>query len=233
MIDHYDWAGGREAIIRFGDATGPVVVLALPLWEEANRTRTFAVRLLRLLAARGIAGALPDLPGQGESVVPTEYAMLAGWRAAHAAAVDHLAVGGRAVHAVALRGGALVDADAGVSSRWYFAPASGEALLRELFRASAATGAPIDIDLKDHRDDRGPVTLMGNRVSRPLLRDLAAATPVRDGAVRVVRLSSDPAIADHKVEGTPLWRRLEPDDAPALAAMLAVDIADWIASCAG
>jgi len=85
MIDQYDWAGGCEAMIRFGSGTGPVVVLALPLWEEANRTRTFAVRLLRLLAERGIAGALPDLPGQGESAIDSEYAMLAGWRTAFAA----------------------------------------------------------------------------------------------------------------------------------------------------
>lgn len=229
MIDQYDWAGGREAMVRFGDASGPVVVVALPLWEEANRTRTFAVRILRLLAARGIAGALPDLPAQGESVIPTEYAMLAGWRAAYAAAVAHVAAGERPVHAVGLRGGALVDADAALASRWYLAPAGGEALLRELFRASAATGTPIDIDLQDHRDDRGPVTLMGNRVSRPLMRDLAAASPVREGAVRVVRLATDPAVADRKVEGAPLWRLAEPGDDPALAETLADDIAGWLA----
>jgi thioredoxin reductase len=40
MIDRYDWAGGSEAMLRFGPATGPIVVLALPLFEEANRTRT-------------------------------------------------------------------------------------------------------------------------------------------------------------------------------------------------
>lgn len=227
MIDHYDWAGGREAVMRF-DAAGPVVVLALPLWEEANRTRTFAVRLLRLLAARGIAGALPDLPGQGESAIPTHYAMLAGWRAAFAAAVAHVAPD-RPVHALAIRGGALVDNQAAVASRWHLAPAGGEALLRELLRASAATGAAIDIDLNDHRDDRGPVTLMGNRVSRPLMRDLAAASPVRDGAVRVVRLVTDPAVADRKVEGAPLWRLAEPGDDPALAETLADDIAGWLA----
>ncbi|HWU71836.1 MAG TPA: hypothetical protein VN137_00025, partial [Sphingomonas sp.] len=72
MIDHYDWAGGREAMMRFGPATGPVVVAVLPLFEEANRTRTFVSGVLRRLAARDIAGALPDLPGQGESLVPTE-----------------------------------------------------------------------------------------------------------------------------------------------------------------
>ena len=70
-IDHYDWSGGREALLRFGPDTGPVVILALPLFEEANRTRTFAVGLLRRLAERGIAGLLPDVPGQGLASRPT------------------------------------------------------------------------------------------------------------------------------------------------------------------
>ena len=42
-------------MLRFGPDTGPVVVVALPLFEEANRTRAFAVSILRALAARGIA----------------------------------------------------------------------------------------------------------------------------------------------------------------------------------
>ena len=49
-----------------------------------NRTRTFVVTVLRLLAERGIAGALPDLPGQGESLVPTQAMRLADMRAAFA-----------------------------------------------------------------------------------------------------------------------------------------------------
>src|ERR1700712_5415399 len=91
---------------RLGPAAGPVVVLALPLFEEANRTRTFAVGLLRKLADRGVGGVLPDLPGQNESVVATEHAMLAGWRAAFAAAA---AATGRTVHSVTMRGGSLID----------------------------------------------------------------------------------------------------------------------------
>src|SRR3546814_8095624 len=67
MIGRYDWAGGTEAMLRFGPDTGPVVVLALPLFEEANRTRAFAVTMLRALAERGVASVLPDLPGQGRS----------------------------------------------------------------------------------------------------------------------------------------------------------------------
>lgn len=229
MSDAYDWAGGREAMLRFGPAAGPVVVLALPLFEEANRTRTFAVGLLRKLADRGVGGVLPDLPGQNESIVATQHAMLAGWRAAFAAAA---AATGRPVHSVTMRGGSLIDHDARVATRWQLAPAKGEALIRELFRTAQAAGEPIEIDLDAWSDEGGPVTIAGNRVSRPLLRDLNAADCVRDELVRVVRLDTDPAVADRKVEGAPLWRRSEPGDDPALAALLADDIADWIEHCA-
>lgn len=41
-------------MLRFGPAAGPVVVVALPLFEEANRTRAFAVAILRALAERGV-----------------------------------------------------------------------------------------------------------------------------------------------------------------------------------
>ncbi|MDB5680694.1 MAG: hypothetical protein JWO16_499 [Sphingomonas bacterium] len=229
MSDAYDWAGGREAMLRFGPAAGPVVVFALPLLEEANRTRTFAVGLLRKLADRGVGGVLPDLPGQNESVVATEHAMLAGWRAAFAAAA---AATGRPVHSVTMRGGSLIDHDADVATRWQLAPAKGEALIRELFRTAQAAGEPVEIDLDAWSDEGGPVTIAGNRISRPLLRDLNAADCVREGLVRVVRLETDPAVADRKVEGAPLWRRSEPGDDPALAALLADDIADWIEHCA-
>lgn len=231
MIDHYDWAGGREAMMRFGSGTGPVVVAVLPLFEEANRTRTFVTGMLRRLAERGIASALPDLPGQGESLIPTEYAMLAGWRAALAAAAA-TAADGRPVHLLSCRGGALLDHDVMAASRWHLAPAKGEALIRELFRTAAAAGTPVDIDLVNYNDEGGPVTVAGNRLSRPLLRDLNAADCVRDGVVRVVRLETDPAVADRKVDGAPLWRQSEPGDDPMLAATLSDDIADWIARCA-
>ncbi|MDB5678001.1 MAG: hypothetical protein JWM94_1003 [Sphingomonas bacterium] len=214
---------------RFGHATGPVVVLALPLFEEANRTRTFTVGLLRKLADRGIASVLPDLPGQNESPVATEHAMLAGWRAAFAAAAKAV---GHPVHSVTIRGGSLVDHDAQLVSRWQLAPAKGEALIRELFRTAQAAGEPIEIDLNAYNDEGGPVTIAGNRIARPLLRDLNAADCAREGNVRVVRLDTDPAVADRKVEGAPLWRRSEPGDDPALAVLLADDIADWIAKCA-
>jgi hypothetical protein len=231
MIDHYDWAGGREAMLRFGPDTAPVVLVALPLFEEANRTRTFVVGLLRRLAERGIASALPDLPGQNDSIVATEHAMLAGWRTAFSAATNAVK-GERPVHTLTIRGGALLDHDVKAETRWQLAPAKGEALIRDLLRTSAAAGSPVEIDLSNYNDEAGPVTIAGNRLSRALLRDLNAADCVRDGNVRVVRLDTDPAVADRKVAGAPLWRQSEPGDDPALSQLLADDIADWIAKCA-
>ena len=75
-FDTYDWPGGREAMLRFGPDNGPIVVAALPLFEEANRTRQFTCTILRALAERGVGSMLPDFPGTGESVVATVDATL-------------------------------------------------------------------------------------------------------------------------------------------------------------
>lgn len=229
MIDTYDWAGGREAMMRFGPDTGPVVVAALPLFEEANRTRAFVVTILRLLAERGIAGALPDLPGQGESLVPTHKTSLLKLQDAFNFACDKFDREGRPCYALALRSGALLDTLASVAGRWHFAPMLGDKLLRELKRtAIAADPQRHDLDAPVLGGDM-PIEIAGNLISPALLSELPTARPA-PGA-RVVRLASDTADAELKVEGSPLWRRAEPDNDPALAALLADDIAAWIRTC--
>ena len=235
-IDSYEWAGGREAMLRFGPDDGPAIVLALPLFEEANRTRAFGVSLLRALAARGIGGVLPELPGQGESEVPTAAMGLVGLRAAFAAVAGSQAVGIRS-------GALLVDA----RSCWLLAPQHGSSLVRELARVEGGRlGGEI-------------VEVAGNLLSRHMLEELAAAShpgegrgPVamcndggpaspgtsqlgpglRRGSDRVVRLATDPRPADLHVVGSPPWRRAEPGNDPGLVEILAADIADWIATCA-
>jgi hypothetical protein len=206
VIDRYDWPGGSEALIRFGPSQGPVIVAALPLFEEANRTRTFAVTLLRALAKRSIASVLPDLPGQSESLVATESATLAHMREAFAAIP-----GG---YTLAIRSGALLDAGAR-KGRWHLAPQQGAELLRELNRLRNTSGS----------DDFG-----GNRLSAVLLGELETAST---GEARIVRHESDAKPADLKVPGAPLWRRAEPDNDPALAELLADDIAGWVRACEG
>ena len=207
QIDHYDWAGGREALLRFGDA--PRVVLTLPLFEEYNRTRAFGVTLLRTLAMRGIFGLLPDWPGTGESLAPTEAATLGAMRAAFAAITDRY----DRLLPLSIRSGALIDADTSFRARWQFAPQAGVDLIRELDRQTSVQG-----------------NVAGNLVSPTMRKEIATSLP---GEGRVVRLESDPRDADLKIAGTPLWRRAEPDNDAALVARLADDIAAWIVHCGG
>lgn len=213
MIDGYDWSGGREAMLRFGPAAGPVVVVALPLFEEANRTRAFAVAMLRALAGHGIAGALPDLPGTGESLVPTDALRLADLRDAFAGAVRHV---GQPAFSLAIRSGALLDVTAGIAGRWHLAPVTGAELARELERLRQAGEGP---------------EIAGNRVSPELLAELPGAGIA--ARARTLRLESDPRPADRKVPGAPIWRRAEPDQDLELATLLAGDVADWLRACGG
>lgn len=227
MIDQYDWPGGREAMLRFGPATGPVVIASMPLFEEANRTRAFVVTILRALAERGIASVLPDLPGTNESLIETENITLNDWTSALSALTATLTEERGAVHGIAIRGGALVDAP--FSTRWHFSPASGESLVRDLLRSRAVAG-------KDTTDDAielsgPPVELAGNRLSRTLLAQLKATVPDGSAPLRTVRLDTDAVPADRHISGSPLWRRSEPDNDPDLARLLADDIAAWIAIC--
>lgn len=230
MIDAYDWAHGREAMLRFGPAGGPTVLATLPLFEEANRTRAFTVTMLRALARQGIAGALPDLPGTGESAVPTDQASLADWRAAHAAAAASL---DGPVHALSIRGGALIDTGTELASRWHLTPVAGQDLVRDLFRmrAIAEPGVRIDFDPLAPSREGPPVELAGNRIARALLCDLIEAVPQETGRLRVVRLGKDRRIADLSLPQVPTWRRAEPENDPELAERLALDLAEWIAAC--
>ena len=220
MIGRYDWAGGSEMLVHFGPDQGPVVVVAMPLLEEANRTRTFVAGMLRRLGNLGIGGVLADLPGQNESLTETARVTLADWRIAYAAACA--AMGERPVYGLAIRGGALLDHEARLRGRWRLAPQSGDALIREWRRVTRTNRA-------DAPDDG--MTIAGNRLSRTLLDALSGALPYGEGVTRTVRLATDPAPADRVVAGPPLWRWPEPGDDPDLAALLARDIADWIATC--
>lgn len=229
MIGHYDWRGGREALLRFGPDTGPVVVAALPLFEEANRTRAFVVTILRALAARGIGSVLPDLPGQGESLVPLESVRLDDMRTAFAAAAS--AAGAGSV-GLTVRSGALLDPAAVLAGRWRLTPQDGGGLLRELRRLKQS-GLERGERLADDWQQRAPVEIGGNLLSPDFLADFGSAVPFNGGPVRTVRLHSDAQPADRRLSGRPLWRSAEPDNDPALAEVLADDIAHWVRTCAG
>jgi len=244
VIDHYDWPGGREAMLRFGPADGPVVVVAMPLFEEANRVRTFVVTILRMLAERGIASALPDLPGQGESLVPLEtLTSTLDMEDGYERAVDGFWQQGRKTYGVAFRSGALLDRLVMLHGRWHFAPQAAADLLRDLKRIKQASLGPARqlTEFWQYDDPvpvnapHPPVEIAGNLIAADFLTNLKVDTPLdeEDGPLRVVRLETDPKPADRRVPGIPLWRRAEPDNDPALAALLADDIVQWIRSCEG
>ena len=213
-FQHYDWAGGREAMLRFGPDAGPVVLAALPLFEEANRTRQFACTILRALAERGIGSVLPDFPGTGESLVATADATLSDQRRAYSALAQQL---GADIYALSIRSGALLEGDATLAGRWHLSPQSGAELVRDLERARAAAG-------------RAEGDYAGNRLSSERIAALREAVPRGDGRCRIIRLDTDPRAADATYSGAPLWRRSEPDNNIALAQQLATDIAHWIAA---
>ncbi len=226
-------------MLRFGPATGPVVVVALPLFEEANRTRAFAVTICRALAKRGVASVLPDLPGQGESLLPVAETGLALMRPHFKAVASKMFHEGYRPFAVSIRSGMLLDAEALVLGRWHLAPQDGDDLLRDLGRIKGvrATGDARIIRDTFLLDDEGPpIEVAGNLIGPAMLHELFMDSGFSESVgapIRTVRLDTDPKPADRHVPGPPLWRRAEPDNDPALAALLADDIADWIAACEG
>lgn len=192
-----------EWMMRVG--SGPALLFLPPLFEEMNRTRALLATVMRALAAQGFECWLPDLPGTGESRRALEDVSWQDWREAAAAAFAETG----AAASVGLRGGALLDE--GASARWRFAPATGASLARDLGRAGLMT------------EGGG-----GYAPSPALLDPLASAEPPAGGRLRTVRLSTDRAEADLKLEGPPLWRRAEPQNSSELAAAMASDISQWI-----
>ncbi len=210
-------------MLRFGPETGPVVVVALPLFEEANRVRALAVSVCRALADRGVASVLPDLPGQGESLVPLQECTLSDMQGAFHTVCEVMRATGRLPFCVSIRSGALLAPPA--MAPWCLAPQDKADLLRHLRRIQQAGNL--------HRvpETTGPIA--GNPISAAFLAELAAPETAPTLVTRTLRLNGDPAEADRYVEANPLWRRAEPDNDAALAQVLAADIAAWIASCAG
>ena len=164
-FDTYDWNGGREAMLRFGPDSGPIVIAALPLFEEANRTRQFTCTILRALADHGIGSILPDFPGSGESIVATIDARLSNQRQAYRALTQQLVIHS---YALSVRSGALIDTDTDLAGRWHLAPHTGAELVRDLQRTCVAAG----------KSDQGD-EYAGNRQGD------ASATPGRDRHARI------------------------------------------------
>jgi len=203
----YEWRGRTEFLMRIGDPAAPAILFIPPLFEEMNRTRSLIAGAMRGLAARGFSCWLADLPGTGESERRLEETSWDDWRGA----VTGIEVG--AIGVASLRGGCLLD-DAVGARTWRLAPATGASLLRDLSRAGAMGGAKN----------------AGYPIGDDLISSLSNAVPAETAPLRTTRLSTDPGPADAKFEGPALWRRSEPAGSPALAEMMAADMAAWFAA---
>ena len=223
FFDRYLTAGNREWLMRIGPLQGRPVLFVPPLLEEMNRTRAFLATLMRLLAKRGFGCWLPDLPGTGESERALHECEWLDWRQAVSDAARFVAGEARQEPLVmSVRGGTLLDEAAGDCPIWRFAPVEGGSLARDLVRASM---------LKPEELKSARVELAGYHLSDTLFAALHEAKPAEAERLRTVRLASDRAEADLKVEGPALWRRSEPANSPELAELLAADIAQWSDQC--
>jgi hypothetical protein len=221
-----------EHCLRFaGAADGPTVLIVPPLFDEANRMRRTLVLTMRALAALGVASALPDLPGQNDSLVPTEDVTLAGWRTA----LHGFAAGETAPLIVASwRGGALIDdAVAGAAGYWRMAPVGGASLVKTMIRTRIAgekeAGRSVDAEAIRASAADGPVELAGNFLNAEMLAELEAAVPAEVAPVRQLAVGS----GGGKLPGGALWLRAEPGEDAGMARAMAADIRDWAMTCAG
>lgn len=214
--DHYSSDGHDEWLMVIGSPNAPAILFVPPLFEELNRTRALIAAIMRRVAALGFGCWLPDLPGTGESERQLGRLSWDQWRGAISAAAKQIGRGGPLAGVASIRGGALLDDVAPAHCAWRFAPVAGASLVRDLKRAGlAAGGGTAGYELAPNM--AGPI-------------DLAEPHPV--DSLRVVRLESDRAEADLKIEGPALWRRSEPETSPALAASLSDDLAKWVRQCA-
>lgn len=227
----YRWRGADEWLAEIG--SGPPVLLVPPLFEELNRCRAMLAGIMRGLAKAGFHAVLPDLPGTGESPRDLRSVAWDDWTGAIGLLSFDLKARSQMPYLASFRGGCLLGEQAEAAGRWRFAPAAGAALTRDLIRARQATllGRVRADELESSA--RSEATEFAGYVIPP-----AIFTPLGDAAipdedvVRTVRLDTDPADADLKLPGKPLWRQSEPGNDPALSALLASDLAIWIRQCA-
>lgn len=218
----YEWSGGIEWMLVHEANNGPQVILIPPFFEEMNFLRGFLVDIARSLSAKGVGSWLPDLPGTGESLLHLRDIGWDDWREAIRAASETVAASvGSRPHVASFRGGALLCDMVDARSWWSYAPATGASLLRYLQRTQLISDIEND---QEEPDIETEIAFHGGyELSRPMrdALDVAIEPPV-DGPRRMVPAGP----------GTPLWRRAEPGRDPELSALLADDIATWIATCA-
>jgi hypothetical protein len=209
----YDWPGGREWMLEHGPSNGPQVILIEPLFEERNAMRAIIVDVAHALAGLGIASRIADLPGAGDSLIPTADATLADWRAAIAAAAPPHC------HVASFRGGALIDDAVAAASWWRHAPCDGASILRHLVRTQRIGDQEAGVS-GDYAAN-GAITLAGYTLSAAMRTALEQAEIATPGPLHISQASRQLP-----------WRRSEPIHDIALSQQLANDIAAWVRRCA-
>lgn len=215
-FERFRSSDSEEWLMRIGREHAPAILFVAPLFEEMNRTRALIVAMMRAVAKKGQTCWLLDLSGTGESERALDEIAWDDWRHDVTSAAAHIAEKVRKPLIASLRGGALVDDGAEARGWWRFAPVDGTAVARDMVRSGLAGG----------------VEWAGYAVSDGLKASLEGATPARVSPLRVVRLETDRAEAEAKVEGPALWRRSEPGHSAALAEALAADLTKWSRLCA-
>lgn len=210
-----------------GPESGLTILILPPLFEEANRMRRILLQVMRRLAADGIASALPDLPGTNDSLIAMEDARFEDWGVAVAALADTLP---RPLLTVAVRGGALLDGFAKADACWRLAPEEGKRLLRDMIRATALTG-DVKASALEAQARVIPTRLAGNLIHPALFIALETAEPETVEA-RVAAIGETLGECDVTFDGSPPWRRAEPEDDAALVDAMTADIANWAKTCA-
>ncbi len=227
----YRWHGHDEWLAEVG--AGPPVLIVPPLFEELNRCRALIAGFARAVAAAGFQAVLPDLPGTGESPRRLTEVGWDDWTGALGLVSFDLRARGGTPYLASFRGGCLIEDRVEVAGRWRFAPVAGSALTRDLIRAKQATLPGRATAERLDADARSGVTeFAGYPVPPDVFSSLAAAPVPTDDVARTVRLDTDPAAADLKLPGKPLWRQSEPGNDAVLASALAADIVAWMRACA-
>jgi pimeloyl-ACP methyl ester carboxylesterase len=214
--DRYHADSFDEWLMGIGPAAAPAILFLPPLFEEMNRTRALIVGAMRLLASRGYGCWLPDLPGTGESPRPLERLSWESWRSAVKAVAEHVGHGGTIAMVASVRGGARFDDLVPAECAWRLSPVAGASVARDLARAGLASGGGA----------------AGYAPGETLLGPLERVEPKARERLRVLRLASDRADADLKIDFPPLWRRAEPETSSELSSLIANDIEQWIGRCA-
>lgn len=210
-----------------GNPALPTIILIPPLFDEANRMRRTLALTMRALAARGHHVMIPDLPGQNDSLLPTDDAALTLWKEALARIVA--AQAGHVIVA-SWRGGALIDDGAvGAAGHWRMAPLTGASIVKTMLRVRVASekeaGRAITGDaLRAIAAEVGTIELAGNTLSFAMLAELEQAQPHPVTPLRT--------IAPADIGGSALWLRAEPGEDAAMADAMADDISAWSVTCA-